>query len=155
VTQEQTSPGFQPQARVFRLPRVAYLTVVVLFFGVAPLAFTDRGSEGAPAVLGPQTLLLLIPIVAAVVIARTATIVDSDGLTVRLAFGSRRLPWAQIRGLSVGERSIYAVGPDGAVRLPCVRVADLAAVSMASGGHVPELPPPTPKYAPQRRMRRR
>jgi hypothetical protein len=43
---------------------------------------------------------------------------------------------------------------DGAVRLPCVRVADLAAVSRASGGHLPEIADPVPKFAPQRRRRR-
>ena len=128
--------------------------MLLLLFCVAPLAFTDRGTESAPATIGPQTALLVIPIVAALMIARTATTVDGGGITVKLALGSRRIPWSDVRGLSVDRRSVYAVGQSGAVRLPCVRVADLAAVSEASGGHLPEVAAPTPKYAPSRRRRR-
>ena len=66
---------------------------------------------------------------------------------MRALFGSRPLPWADVRGLTVNGRSVYAVVADGAVRLPCVHVADLAAVSAASGGRLPELAEPTPKPA--------
>jgi hypothetical protein len=134
---------------------MTYVVVLFLLFCVAPLAFTGHGVQGEPAVVGPQTLLLLIPVIGALVIARTATIVRTTGITVRLAFGSRVLPWDEVRGLSVAERSVYAVGRTGSVRLPCVRVADLAEVSKASGGHLPEVAPPTPKFAPSRRRRRR
>lgn len=134
---------------------MTYLVVLFLLFGVAPLAFTGQGAQGAPAVVGPQTLLLLIPLIGALVIARTATIVGADGIVVRLAFGRRTLAWEEVRGLSVGERSVYAVGRAGALRLPCVRVSDLAEVAKASGGHLPEVDPPTPKFAPSRRRRGR
>ncbi len=134
---------------------MTYVLVLFLLFCVAPLAFTGQGAQGAPAVVGPQTLLLLIPVIAALFIARTATVVGIEGITVRLAFGSRSMRWDEVRGLSVGERSVYAVGRSGSVRLPCVRVADLAEVSKASGGHLPEVAPPTPKFAPSRRRRRR
>jgi hypothetical protein len=59
-----------------------------------------------------------------------------------------------VRGLSVSGRSVYAVCEDGLVRLPCVTVAGLAALSAASGGHLPQLAPPTPRSAPARRPRR-
>jgi hypothetical protein len=98
-------------------------------------------------------ILYVIPVAGAVFIARTATIVDEDGIAVRALIGRRLLPWDQVRGLSVTGRSVYAVTDDGAVRLPCVRVSDLAALSGASGGHVPQLPEATPKYAPSRRRR--
>jgi len=151
-----TSPTPQPAAtRTFRLPALAYLVVLLLLFCVAPVAFTDEGVKSPPAVFGPQSLLLLIPIAAAVYIARTATTVDAQGIRVRALFGQRVLRWDEISGLSVSERSVYAVLGDGAVRLPCVRVADLGAVSRASDGHLPELADPTPKFAPQRRLRRR
>jgi hypothetical protein len=39
------------------------------------------------------------------------------------------------------------------VRLPCVHVSDLAAVSAASGGRLPQLREPTPKPAAGRRRR--
>jgi hypothetical protein len=130
--------------------------VVVLFlvFCCMPLAFAADGGYGARAVLSPRALVMLLPVLAAVYIARTATVVSADGIRVRAAFGSRRLAWTSIRGLNVAERSVYAVVADGAVRLPCVTVADLAAVAQASGGRLPDVPPATPKYAPSRRRRR-
>ncbi|MDT4940253.1 MAG: hypothetical protein QOJ34_342 [Pseudonocardiales bacterium] len=141
-------------ARVFRLPLLAYLAVLFLLFGTAPLAFTTHGYESENAHLGPQTLLLLVPAAAAVFIARWATIVDATGVTVRAAFGKRVLPWDEIRGLSLDGGTVYAVLADGAVRLPCVHVQNLAAVARASGGRLPDLPDPAPKFAPQRRRRR-
>jgi hypothetical protein len=140
--------------RVFRLPALTYLVVLFLLFGTAPLAFTTGGYEGEEAHLGPQTLLLLVPIVAAIFIARWATIVDSTGITIRAAFGKRVLPWADLRGLSVKDRSVYAMTATDAWRLPCVHVGDLAVLSRASGGHLPDIDFPTPKFAPSRRRRR-
>jgi hypothetical protein len=127
--------------------------VLFLLFGVAPLAFTNDGNAGPPAVLGPQTALLLVPVLAALFIARTATTVGNDGITVHAVFGKRVLPWAAVRGLSIDARSVYAVCVDGSVRLPCVRVSDLAAVSAASGGRLPEVAEARPKFAPSRRRR--
>ena len=129
-------------ARVFRLPRTAYLPVLLLAIGVTVL------------VQHPLAIVAyLIPIVAAVYVARTATIVDADGISVRALFGQTRLPWDRVRGLSVTGRNVYAVTPDGAVRLPCVRLSDLAAVAAASDGRLPDLPEATAKYPPQRRRR--
>ena len=69
---------------------------------------------------------------AALYIARTLTLVNADGLLVRAIFGQREVLWSDVRGLSVSGRNIYAVlGDGGALRLPCVRVRDLAAVSAA------------------------
>ena len=129
-------------SRVFRLPRSAYLAVLFLALCVTPLV-------QHPLV----AILYVIPVAGAVFIARTATIVDEDGIAVRALIGRRLLPWNEVRGLSVTGRSVYAVTDDGAVRLPCVRVSDLAALSGASGGHLPQLPEATPKYAPSRRRR--
>ena len=129
-------------SRVFRLPKPAYLAVLVLALCVTPLVQHPLAA-----------VVYLIPVAAAVFIARTATIVDANGVTVRALVGERTLAWAGVRGLSVTGRSVYAVTVDGAVRLPCVRVSDLAAVSAASGGHLPRLPAATPKYPPSRRRR--
>jgi hypothetical protein len=140
---------------VFRLPALAYIAVLFLLFGCAPLAFTVHGIEGEDVAVGPQTLVLVIPVLAAVFIARWATLVDRTGITIRAAFGRRVLPWTQIQGLSVrDERDIYAVTADGSWRLPCVHVKHLGALSRASGGHLPPIEDPTPKFAPQRRRRR-
>lgn len=147
---------------MFRLPRSAYLVVLFLLVGAVPLAFAGALHTAADAadspsndvVLGWRLVFLLIPLAAAVYIARTRTVVDSAGVTVSALFGSRRLSWSQIRGLSVGRRHVFAVCADGSVRLPCVTVAGLAALSAASGGHLPQLAPATPKFAPARRPRR-
>jgi hypothetical protein len=129
-------------SRVFRLPRSAYLAVLFLVLCATPLVQHPLAS-----------FVYVIPVAAAVFIARTATIVDDQGITVRALVGHRTLPWAELRGLSVTGRSVYAVTDAGAVRLPCVRLADLAALSAASGGRLPQLPEATPKYAPSRRRR--
>jgi Bacterial PH domain len=134
---------------------MAYLVVVLLVFGCIPLAFTRRGIEGETAVVGPQTAVLLIPLVAAIFIARTATIVGAAGILVRAPFGKHVLSWDEVRGLSVTGTTVYAVLADGSLRLPCVRVSNLAEVARASGGRLPEIADPTPKHAPQARRRRR
>ena len=141
--------------RVFRLPRLAYLAVLFLLFCAAPVAFGSTGADSSGTQYGPRMIVLLIPLLAVVFIARTATVVDGSGLIVRALFGRRRLTWDQVRGLSVSGRSVYAVLGDGAIRLPCVRVADLAAMARASAGQLPEFAEPVAKYAPSRRSRRR
>jgi hypothetical protein len=127
---------------VFRLPRSAYLAVLLLALAVTALV-------QHPIVL----VAYVIPILAIVFIARTATIVDADGITVQALFGARRLRWDTVRGISVTGRNVYAVTDQGGVRLPCVRISDLGTVAAASGGRLPELPEATRKYAPSRRRR--
>jgi hypothetical protein len=139
--------------RTFRLPALTYGVVLFLAIGVIPLAFTADGDYQSKGVLGPQTALVIVPVLAAWFIARTATVVNPDGIRVRAMFGSTELPWTRLRGLSVQGRSVYAVADDGSVRLPCVRVNDLAAVAQASGGRLPELPAATVHAAPSRRRR--
>jgi hypothetical protein len=139
---------------VFRLPASAYLIVLFLLFCTVPLAVAGDASQLSRPELGPRLVLLVIPVAATVFIARTRTRVDGTGIDVRALFGSRRLSWDEVRGLSVAERSVYAVLPDGSVRLPCVRLADLGAISRASRGRLPEIADATPKFAPSRRPRR-
>ena len=128
---------------------------MLLFFCAVPLAVAGHGTRMAPPAFSFRLLVLLIPVIAAVFIRRTATIVDAEAITVRAAFGSRRLTWDSIRGLSVTGRSVYAVlFEGGSVRLPCVTVADLAGIAQASGGRLPEVAAPRPKFAPSRRSRR-
>jgi len=147
-----------PTSRIFRLPTLAYGIVLVVAFCVTAFAPGPRSGlrDGDSSSLNSPLwwLIYLIPVAAAVYIARTATFVDPDaGIRVRALIGHRTMPWADVRGLSVTDRSVYAVTADAAVRLPCVRVSDLAAVSAGSGGHLPQLREATPKYAPSRRSR--
>jgi hypothetical protein len=140
-------------ALIIRVPRSSYLVVGFLAVGIAPLALYGGTDHPQQATISPLSLLYIIPVLVAFYIARTLTMVNADGIIVRALFGQRALPWSDIRGLSISGRSIYAVLADGAVRLPCVRTSDLAAVSAASGGRLPELAQATPKYAPGRRSR--
>lgn len=149
-----SAPVSPTETRTFRLPALTYLIVLFMIFCSAPLAFAGNGADGARAALGPRALLMLIPVLAAAFIARTRTVVGGDGVRVRAVFGARHLHWAEIRGLAVGERSVYLVCHEGSVRLPCVRISDLAAVSRASGGRLPEVAEAVAKYAPSRRRRR-
>ncbi len=147
--------------RTFRLPTPAYLAVLILLFCVIPLAFAgngsgsaiDRSTEVGGLTITPLIVLLAIPVLATLYIARTATFITEDGIKVRAMFGSRELPWASIRGLVAEKRSVYAVVDRGAVRLPCVKVSDLHDVAEASGGHLPDIDAPKPKFAPSRRRR--
>ena len=100
----------------------------------------------------PRRVLLLVPVVAAVFIARTATVVDRQRHPRARGVRRRALPWNEIRGLSVSGRSVYAVCADG-VGAAAVRAGRRTSptVSRASDGHLPELAEPTPKFAPSRR----
>lgn len=139
---------------VFRLPRSAYLAVLFLLFSTAPLALVEHpGDVASPATITWRLSLLLIPLLAAAFIARTATFVSVSGFRVRAAFGARALGWADVLGLSINGRAVYAVLDDGAVRLPCVRVSDLATIAKISEGRLPEIAAPVRKYAPSRRRR--
>jgi len=145
-------------SRVFRLPRLAYGIVLLVAFCVTsfapgPRSGIYRGDHRSSLDSPLWWLVYLLPVAVAVFIARTATIVDDAGITVRALIARRRLPWADVRGLSVTGRSVYAVTAGGAVRLPCVRVSDLAAVSRAAGEALPPMREATPKYAPSRRRR--
>ena len=153
-----------PSELVLRLPRSAYLIVLFVLLGVIPLALVDASDQGeidptthfgsAGLAVGPRLALLVIPVLVAFFIARTATFVDSDGIRVRALFGSRAFSWDEIRGLSVIERAVYAIVSGGSVRLPCARIAHLHAISEASGGRLPEVDEHVPKPAPARRRRR-
>jgi Bacterial PH domain len=148
-------------AAVFRLPKTAYGIVLFLLFGTVPLALSGNpfgddnngGFAGPEPTLGWLSVLLVIPVIAAAFIARTATFVGAAGVRVRAAFGSRRFSWDDIRGLKVEGRDVYLVLADGAVRLPCVHVNQLATVARASDGRLPAVADPRPRYAPGRRRR--
>jgi hypothetical protein len=158
------SPTGRPATITLRLPRTAYLAVVLIALGTVPLAFgrddyrsvsdiANGTGDGGGFVVGWRLAFLLIPIAVAFAIARTATVVDGDGIRVRALLGSRQMPWDQIRGLSVSGRAVYAVLADGAVRLPCTRLAHIGVITRTSDGRLPELPDPVGKPAPNRTRR--
>lgn len=143
MTSAEKAASTPPTRLVFRLQRSAYLAVLFVTIGVTALVQQPW-----------LAFVYLLPFGVAWFIARTATLVDGDGITVRAMFGHTRLPWSRIRGLYLdGHNRVYAETAEGGVRLPCVRMSDLWAISAASGGRLPKIDKPTPKYAPSRRRR--
>jgi hypothetical protein len=148
----ETDPaGTSVRAVVFRLPKPTYGVVFFLLIGITPIALYGGEGEGTPARVSGLTALYLIPILIAAFIARTSTRVDREGIRINAVFGSRWIPWEQMRGIAISGRNLYAVTNEGSLRLPCVRQRDLSAVALLSGGHLPELPWPKIKSAPGRR----
>ena len=83
-------------------------------------------------------LVLLVPIGFCVWLLRTRTTVDGDAVVTRTLRGSRRVGWDEITSLRLDERSrVSAVlGDTEELRLPAVRLRDLSALAVASGGRI-------------------
>ena len=97
---------------------------LVAFFGAIPVA-TVRWY------LAP---ILLVPLAVLVWGWRAGTDADTDGLSVRALFGSRKLPWSRVTALVPDGRRVVATLDGGAsVRLPAVTPADLPKLVGASG----------------------
>jgi hypothetical protein len=115
-----------------RTPRTALIAVFFLVLCVTPLA-------------GVQLALLslyLIPIALTAWLWRTGTDVDADAVTLHAVFGSRRVPWEDIAGLSVGRRGELSLAlTDGRLlALPLARVRHLAVIARVSGGRLSVTP---------------
>jgi Bacterial PH domain len=113
-----------------RLGRTAFLPVVVLLVCVLPVAAT--GSWGL--------LVLLIPLAVAAYVLRAGVDIDDRGITARSAVASRTVPWEELAGIRIGERSsLWLVTTGGTeVALPVVRARDLPQLSELSGGRLPD-----------------
>ena len=140
---------------MFRLPRTAYLAVLFVLLGVLPFALGSgvSGGEAGGVSASPLIALFLLPVAVGGYVARTATIVDAAGITVRALFGQRLMRWSQLRGVSVQGSAVYAVLDDGSVRLPCVQLRSLTALARAGGDHLPQLRQPVYKQPPVQRRR--
>lgn len=137
VVDEHVKPAVTdpPQPRkakraVLRIPGAAVVAIFLLTFGMTPIAWTVPG------------LLVLYVIPAALLywVLRVRTTATPEGLDVRDLFSGRRLSWEEVRGLSVSKRGkISAVTTDGTtVALPAVRSHNLPALSLISGGRLPD-----------------
>ncbi|WP_280180349.1 PH domain-containing protein [Nocardia farcinica] len=127
-----SSSGAVAERAVIRITPLAYLGVVVLALCVF-LFFV-----GWPAGLW---WLLLIPVAVAVWVARTRTVVTGDGLELRTVLGSRRLDWAQIKGVSIPKRGFARahLADDSTVALPAVSYDQLRKLIAASRGRLPDV----------------
>jgi hypothetical protein len=85
-------------------------------------------------------LVYLVPLAAALYVARTATVVDDQGLHARAVLGSRTVGWDELRGLRLDRSgAVYAVDSAGSqLKLPCVRSTRLDALIAAGDGRIPD-----------------
>jgi membrane protease YdiL (CAAX protease family) len=113
----------------FQLPLTALLGVFGLIVCMTPVAF------GAP---GLQVLYLL-PLILAIWVVRTRTVVGPETLTAYRIWGTRRIAWSELVGLRVDDRSrIWAVLQGGdEVGLPALRARHLPLLAAISGGRLP------------------
>ena len=109
---------------------MAHIAVGFLTLGLAALVFA-----------GPPwfVVLLLIPVVLSIVIARYRTVAGRDTVTARTLLGSQTVPWDDIDGLRFGRRAwSVARRRDGSeFPLPAVTFSTLPVLTEASGGRVP------------------
>ena len=84
-------------------------------------------------------VLLILPIVASLAVARYRTTADRDTVTARSLISSKTVPWEDVDGLRF-DRSAWASAhlKDGSdVRLPAVTFATLPQLTAATDGRVP------------------
>jgi len=117
------------QRVIFRVPVTGLLPLGLLAICESPVV-ASTSAEFA--------LLYLIPIVGAVWILRTRTVVDAEQLRTRTLFGGRALAWADIRSLKLPRRGwVNAVlAGDELVPLPGVRTRHLSMLAALSGGRL-------------------
>jgi len=118
-----------PRRTVLKHPALSYL--IVAFVALCCTAVVH-----APVL----ALVYLLPLVAALYIARTATIVDERGVHARALLGSRTLRWDELAGLRLDRSgAVYAVDrAGGQLRLPCVRSTRLDDLVAAGAGRIPD-----------------
>ncbi|OLR91613.1 hypothetical protein BJP25_26005 [Actinokineospora bangkokensis] len=118
---------------MFRVPGIAVLAPALLAICATPFAF------GAPLFW----LVYLVPIAITAWVVRVRTVVTEVDVVARTATRTTRFGWERLGGLKLSEKQgVTAVLDDGAeVALPQVRVRHLPALSLMSGGRVPD---PTP-----------
>ena len=124
---ESASPSVQRV--IFRVPTTGLLPVGLLAICESPVV-----ASTSPVF----ALLYLVPIVLAAWILRTRTVVDSEQLHTRSLFGSRTLPWADIRSLKLPRRGWVNAVLDGdeLAPLPGVRTRHLPMLAAQSGGRL-------------------
>jgi hypothetical protein len=113
------------------MSRTALLPVVILAFGMLPLA------AATPWLL----LLLIVPATLAAWVFRVGVDVADGGMSVRSLVGARTVAWHELAGIRVGERAdLWLVTTTGTeVRLPVLRARDLPRLADLSGGRIPQV----------------
>ncbi|MPY84624.1 MAG: PH domain-containing protein [Actinophytocola sp.] len=110
------------------MPGAAIFAAFFVMFCGTPLAWSSWW----------LTPIYLLPLGYIVWLVRTRTVADAEGLVTRTVFSSRRLPWSELKGLTITSRAeVRAVLTDGSeVRLPTVRTRHLPVLAYVSDGHL-------------------
>jgi hypothetical protein len=89
-------------------------------------------------------LLLLLPVLLAVWVLRVGVTVDDEGIGVQSLVGRRRIGWAELAAIRVGQRGdLWLVTTRRTeLRLPVLRARDLPRLSAVSGGRIDVPAPP-------------
>lgn len=125
-----SAPAERSPRAVIGFPRIAILAAIFAMLTATPFAWSSWWF----------TTIYLLPIAFIVWVVRTRTVADADGLTARTVFAERRLPWSDLRGLAITDRSqVRAVTTGGEeIALPTVRTRHLPLLSAVSGGRIPD-----------------
>jgi len=119
-----------PSRLVFRIPASSLVGVVFLAMCASFVAAASPW----------LTTVYIAPFAIAVWVIRTRTVVDAEKVVVRRVLTQTELPWSAIKALRVADRKwVRAVRTDGGeVVLPTVRTRHLPALSLISGGRIPD-----------------
>jgi len=115
---------------VFRIPATALLAAALIVICVTPVAWVAPGLQA----------LYVLPLGYAYWVLRNRTTVTEEEIVARGAFGTTTLAWADVKSIRLVQKGwLRAVREDGSeVTLPAVRFMHLPALSLVSGGRVPD-----------------
>ncbi|MFJ5993446.1 PH domain-containing protein [Lentzea sp. NPDC092896] len=115
---------------VFRIPATALLAAGLIAICVTPVAWLAPGLQA----------LYVLPLGYAYWVVRNRTTVTEDELVARGVFGTTTLKWSEVKSIRLVQKGwLRAVREDASeVTLPAVRFMHLPALSLVSGGRVPD-----------------
>jgi hypothetical protein len=115
---------------VIRIPATALLAACLIAICVTPVAWLAPGLQA----------LYLVPLGYAYWVVRNRTTVTEEKLVARGLFGSKTVRWSELKSVRLVQRGwLRAVKSDDTeVTLPAVRMMHLPALSLLSGGLIPD-----------------
>ena len=115
---------------VFRIPATALLAAGLIAICVTPVAWAVPGLQA----------LYVLPLGYAYWVVRNRTTVTEEELVARGVFGTTTVKWDEVKSIRLAEKGwLKAVRQDDSeVTLPAVRFMHLPALSLVSGGRVPD-----------------
>lgn len=115
---------------VFRIPATALLAAGLIAICVTPVAWLAPGLQA----------LYVLPLGYAYWVVRNRTTVTEEELVARGVFSTTTLKWSEVKSIRLVQKGwLKAVKEDNTeVTLPAVRFMHLPALSLVSGGRVPD-----------------